>query len=216
MNLLIITKQRCWCLPVRGEIVVRAHSIMSEETLCSVFSGFYKKKDTSQSWELKEHFSIISASPTCIQTLSCKRLSTHNNLCADTCQCDQSHACLCTVPYAHKHLLWMQDLFTKTSKPHQVIKFHQASKAVPKRSIDAGKATHTPCPKAAARFLPLFCLATSTLHASAWRDAVPTEEMVIVLVSLPSHPVVTELSRCTGIMRKESWEPRETSVTLIY
>lgn len=144
MNLLIITKQRCWCLPVRGEIVVRAHSIMSEETLCSVFSGFYKKKDTSQSWELKEHFSVVSASPTCIQTLSCKHLSTHNNLCADTCQCDQSHACLCTVPYAHKQLLWMQDLFTRTSKPHQVIKFHQDSKAEPKRSIDAGKAnTHS-------------------------------------------------------------------------
>ena len=30
-----------------------------------------------------------------------------------------------------------------------------------------------------------------------------------VLVSLPPHLVVTELSRCTGVMRKESQEPRD-------
>lgn len=147
MNLLMITKQRCWCLPVRGEIVVRAHSIMSEETLCPVFSGFYKRKDTSQRWEKNNTYHclcflyVYTVNLAFMQTL----INKHNNLCADVSMwsvpCIPVYSPICTqtasVNVRSLHLDFWTQRFWHTTLKHQI---SPNSKVEPKRRTSPSKA----------------------------------------------------------------------------
>ena len=83
---------------------------MSEEALCSVFSGFYKKKRHITKLRAKGTllrclcFSTTytnSVNPALMQAF----INSHVTIRADRCRCDQPHACLCTAPSVHKQLL---------------------------------------------------------------------------------------------------------------
>lgn len=110
------------------------------------------------------------------------------------CQCDQSRAPSCTAPQAHKQRLSTQHLFTRTSKPLQGVKFHQDSKVEPKRRIKAGMANTRCTCRGSSQIPPLVLFGPiDRAHPSAEGRSSHGRD------SLPSPPVVTELSRCTGV-----------------